>query len=75
MMGVALGRTRSVANRIWGDSFMVRASCSADPDKNRVHSISVMDPGFPVCGGAQLGDGTWETHTPSRSNWGMGERL
>ena len=33
-----------------GDSFIVRASCSADPDK-RVHSISVMDPGFPVCGG------------------------
>ena len=31
-----------------GDSFIVRASCSADPDK-RVHSISVMDPGFPVC--------------------------
>ena len=25
-----------------GDSFIVRASCSADPDK-RVHSISVMD--------------------------------
>ena len=32
-----------------GDSFIVRASCSADPDK-RLHSISVMDPGFPVCG-------------------------
>ena len=41
-----------------GDSFIVRASCSADPDK-RVHSISVMDPGFPVCvcgggGGEQI---------------------
>ena len=35
-----------------GDSFIVRASCSADPDK-RVHSISVMDPGFPVCGGGE----------------------
>ena len=33
-----------------GDSFIVRASCSVDPDK-RVHSISVMDP---VCRGAQL---------------------
>ena len=29
-------------------NFIVRASCSADPGK-RVHSISVMDPGFPVC--------------------------
>ena len=38
-----------------GDSFIVRASCSADPDM-RVHSISVMDPGFPVCvcGGEQM---------------------
>ena len=27
---------------------MTLSSCSADPDK-RVHSISVMDPGFPVC--------------------------
>ena len=33
-----------------GDSFIVKASCSADPDK-KVHSISVMDPGFPVCVG------------------------
>ena len=39
-----------------GDSFIVRASCSADPDK-RVHSISVMDPGFPVCGGGGGGGG------------------
>ena len=37
--------------------FIVRASCSsADPDK-RVHSISVMDPGFPVCGGGGGGGG------------------
>ena len=39
-----------------GNSFIVRASCSADPDK-RVHSISVMDPGFPVCGGGRGGGG------------------
>ena len=42
-MGVALGRT--VSKFLRGDSFIVRASCSADPDK-RVHSISVMDPGW-----------------------------
>ena len=35
MMGGALGRMF-----FRGDSFIVRASCSADPDK-RVHSISI----------------------------------
>ena len=39
-----------------GDSFIVRASCSADPDK-RVHSISVIDPGFPVWGEVGGGGG------------------
>ena len=53
MMGVALGRQYQVLR---GDSFIVRASCSADPDK-RVHSISVMDPGFPVCGRRRGGGG------------------
>ena len=33
-----------------GSSFIVRASCSADPDK-RVHSISVMDPVCVCVGG------------------------
>ena len=56
MMGGALGRTVSR-----GDSFIVRASCSADPDK-RVHSILVMDPGFPVCGGGGGGGGEQMTH-------------
>ena len=45
-----------------GDSFIVRASCSADPDK-RVHSnVSVMDPGFPVCGRGGGGGGGHMTH-------------
>ena len=55
-----------------GDSFIVRASCSADPDK-RVHSISVMDPGFPVCGG----EGTIYPcpHPAPAGVWGSGCKL
>ena len=37
-----------------GDSFIVRASCSADPDK-RVHSISVIDP-LMSCSSWGMGD-------------------
>ena len=44
-----------------GDSFIVRASCSADPDK-RVHSISVMDPGFPDFQFVGGGGGEQMTH-------------
>ena len=51
-----------------GDSFSVRASCSADPDK-RVHSISVIDPGFPICGG---GGGEQMTHAHVLLHLGYG---
>ena len=69
-MGVALGRVFE------GDSFIVRASCSADPDK-RVHSISVMDPGFPVCGGGGGGGGTNDPcPRPAPAGvWGSGCKL
>ena len=69
-MGGALGRTVS------SDSFIERASCSADPDK-RVHSISVMDPGFPVCGGGGGGEGTNDPGPrPAPAGvWGSGCKL
>ena len=56
-----------------GDSFIERASCSADPDK-RVHSISVMDPGFSVC----VGGGTTNDPCPRPAPagvWGSGCKL
>ena len=67
MMGVALGRT--VSKFLRGDSFIVRASCSADPDK-RVHSISVMDPGFPVCGGGGGGEQMTNAHVLLQLGYG-----
>ena len=62
-----------------GDSFIVRASCSADPDK-RVHSISVMDPGFPVCVCVCVGGGGGGTNDPCprpapAGVWGTGCKL
>ena len=59
-----------------GDSFIVRASCSADPDK-RVHSISVMDPGFPVCVWGGGGGGTNDPcpRPAPAEEWGSGCKL
>ena len=57
-----------------GDSFIVGASCSADPDK-RVHSISDMDPGFPVCvcGGGGGGGTNNPCPRPATAGvWGSG---
>ena len=51
MMDVAL-----ISKYFMDNSFMVRASCSADPEK-RVHSIAVMDP-FYFGGGGGGGGGT-----------------
>ena len=77
MMGVALGKNGIQFLR--GDSFIVRASCSADPDK-RVHSISVMDPGFPVCVCVCVGGGGGGTNDPCprpapAGVWGSGCKL
>ena len=73
MMGVAIGRT--VSSILRGDSFIVRASCSADPDK-RVHSISVMDPDFQFGGGGGGGGANDPCPRPAPAGvWGTGCKL